>query len=92
MPSLHNISQRIKAEGNCPNSFYETNITLKQSQRSYKKGKLPTNILQEHIHKNPPKISENLIQQCIKVVHSTAKWDLYQECKKAGSTFESQPM
>ena len=92
MPSLHNISQRIKAEGNCPNSFYETNITLKQSQRSYKKGKLPMNILQEHIHKNPPKISENLIQQCIKVLHSTAKWDLFQECKKAGSTFESQPM
>ena len=92
MSSLHNISQRIKAEGNCPNSFYENNITLKQSQRSYKKGKLQTNILQEHIHKNPPKIPENLIQQRIKVLHSTTKWDLFQECKKAGSTFESQPM
>ena len=68
MSSLHNISQRIKAEGNCPNSFYENNITLKQSQRSYKKGKLQTNILQEHIHKNPPKIPENLIQQRYKSI------------------------
>lgn len=46
LPTLHNLLQRIEAEGIFPKPFYETSITLKSTNRK-------SNVSHEHRCKNP---------------------------------------
>ena len=53
-PIILKLFQKTAEEEKLPNSFYEATITLiKIRQRYHKKGKLQTNITDEHRYKNP---------------------------------------
>ena len=52
-PILLKLFQKTAAEGKLPNSFHEATITLIPKPRCHKKGKLQTNITDEHRCKNP---------------------------------------
>jgi len=70
-PIILKLFQKTAEEEKLPNSFYEATITMiKIRQRYHKKGKLPTNITDEHRYKNPQQNTRNLnLTHIKKIIH-----------------------
>ena len=81
-PILLKLSQKIEMQGKLPNSFYEASITLipKPDKNPTKKNSRPISLMNMDA-KILNKILANWIQQYIKKLFTTTKWNLYLGCR-----------